>query len=135
MQKIAKFFLLTPFLASGALATSPTYLQPSDVLARLSQFDGGFVAVGGRLQIDSAARCLTVGEGIWAGRFAVHPVEAIGIREHRAHLAGRFVIVEGTLRVSPPTEAANNTPSCSNARIEGVAIREATRQEVSPFHP
>jgi hypothetical protein len=125
-KNLAKLIVLVPLVASVASARAPTYLTPADVLARLSQFDGAFVAVGGRLRLDGSARCLTIGEGIWAGRFSVHPVEAIGIRQHKAHLAGRFVIVEGTLRAGPLAEGVNAPPACSDARIEGVTIREAT---------
>jgi hypothetical protein len=122
-KTVARLFLFVPLIASAASATSPTYLTPSEVLARLRQFDGAFVALGGRLRLDSGARCLTIGEGRWAGRFGVNPVEAIGIRRHEAHLAGRFVIVEGMLRANPSTHAAS---ACSEARIERVTIRAAT---------
>lgn len=125
MKGIGSVFFFLMFAAGAALARTSLYLAPADVIALRDQFAGQRVSIAGVLHPGSDPLCLSLGEGQWSGRFALSPIDSNRIAARVTALSGRFVIIEGVLRVDGPSSPVRQS-SCSSAHLEGITLVEAT---------
>jgi hypothetical protein len=129
-------------VAASSAATSPTFINPADIVERRDEFDGMQVPLGGILFGEGEGLCLldqraSLDGGIPRARIAIAGrasrvlIEGLNrgdpdrpMRDpDPAHHAGRFVFVEGTFRARRRSTEPAPAPRCSEWEIEPTTIR------------